>query len=127
MPPEQPTTSRRGVLKKTGATALGITGVAALGAETAAAAKAHTAKVVAKSGTNNSGYSFEVSDPDPTPENFESGDSITRHSTYSEVEGTVDATFDPVYDKVHYNGSLSNIDTQGGIAIYVDGNKVYDS
>ena len=114
------------MLKKATTALVGLTGATALGTGTATAAKDHTAKVVAESGSAS--YSFEVSDTDPTPENFESGDSITNYSTYSVVEGSVDATFNPKYDKVHYNGSLSNIETSGGgIAIYVDGNRVYSA
>ena len=115
------------MLRKISTALIGLTSAIAIGSGTALASKDHTAEVRAEDGTNDAYWYFDVSDSDPNPENFESGDSITRYSTYSECEGYVDATFSPKYDKVHYNGDLSNINTDPGVEIYVDGNKVWDS
>ena len=119
--------SRRGMLRRISTALIGPTSAIAIGSGTALASKDHTAEVRAEGGTDNAAWYFEVSDSDPNSENFERGDSITRYSTYSECEGSVDATFSPKYDKVNYNGDLSNIDTDPGVEIYVDGDKVWDS
>ena len=52
---------------------------------------------------------------------------MRNYSSYSTLDGSVDATFNPKYDKIYYNGSMSNIDASGGgsMSVYIDGNRVY--
>lgn len=114
MSEDNPSRSRRNVLKKIGATAaaltVGATGSAAANEWSTQANKNHYIKF--KIDPDESGqheYSVVLPDPEPHYNNVEEdsplagGDSVEEEVTYTEVDGKLHGGSDPFYDEYRFN------------------------